>query len=120
MAIASSLHTTSANTKTMSSNAFLVSKNELAISDGQFIEILLHGQNSEQKSQAVIRWCKNPRHNRLSSILDVSQRYEVLLSLINTLQQTNNTEFQYHCLTLLAELHSQIYHYDQRIYLPGL
>ena len=42
--------------------------------------------------------CKNSRRNRLSNILDVSQRHDVLLSLVNTLQQTTNTEYQYNCL----------------------
>ena len=119
MAVASSRSTTSANTNTMSSNAYMATKTELTMGDSQFIDILLHGQTAEQKSQAVIRWCKNPRRNRLSTILDVSQRYEVLVSLSNTLQQTSNTEFQYHCLTLVSELQSHIHHYDQRIYLPG-
>ena len=119
MAVASSRHTTSANTHTMSSNAYIASNSELTIGDSQFIDILLHGQNPEQKSQAVIRWCKNSRRNRISTILDVTQKFEVLVSLSNTLRQTNNTEFQYNCLTLLSELQSNIHHYDQRIYLPG-
>ena len=100
-------------------NAFLLSKTELTIADSQFIDILLHGQTTEQKIQTVNRWCKNSRRNRLSSILDVTQRHDVLLSLATTLQQSNTTEFQYNCLTLLSELQGNIHHYDQRIYLPG-
>lgn len=103
----------------MSSNGYLLSKNDSTIGDSQFIETLLHGQNSEQKFQAVNRWCKNPRRNRLSTILDVSQRYDVLASLATLLQQATSSEYQYNCLMLLSELHSHIHHYDQRIYLPG-
>ena len=119
MALASSLHTMSNGSGSSPSNAFLLSKNDLTIADSQFIDILLHGQNTEQKIQTVNRWCKNSRRNRLSSILDVSQRHDVLLSLATTLEQSNSIEFQYNCLTLLSELQANIHQYDQRIYLPG-
>ena len=119
MALASSLHTMSTGTNSSPANAFLLSKTELTIADSQFVDILLHGQTTEQKIQTVNRWCKNSRRNRLSSILDVSQRHDVLLSLATTLEQSNTTEFQYNCLTLLSELQGNIHHYDQRIYLPG-
>jgi hypothetical protein len=121
MAIASSIHTmpNGSGSSSSSSNAFLLPKNDLTMADNQLIDILLHGQNSENKIQIVNRWCKNSRRNRLSNILDVSQRHDVLLSLVNTLQQTTNTEYQYNCLTLLSELQVNIHHYDQRIYLPG-
>ena len=120
MAIASSIHTMPHNSGTSSSsNTFLLPKNDLTMVDSQLIDVLLHGQNSENKIQIVNRWCKNPRRSRLSNILDVSQRHDVLLSLVNTLQQTTNTEYQYNCLTLLSELQANIPHYHQRIYLPG-
>jgi len=120
MALTSSLHTMSnASNSSSSSNTFLVTKTDLTITDSQLIDILLHDQNHEYKIQTVNRWCKNSRRNRLLTILDVSQRHDVLLSLVNTLQQTTNTEYQYNCLTLLSELQINIDHYDQRIYLPG-
>jgi hypothetical protein len=119
MALASSLHTMSTAPNSSSTNPFLLSKTDLIISDSQLIDILLHDQNTEQKIQTVNRWCKNSRRNRLSIILDVSQRHDVLLSLVNILQQTTNQEYQYNCLTLLSELQANIHHYDQRIYLPG-
>jgi hypothetical protein len=98
MALASSLHTMStASGSSSSSNTFLLPKTDLTISDSQLIDILLHNQNTEHKIQAVNRWCKNVRRNRLSSILDVSQRHDVLLSLVNTLQQTSNIEYQHNC-----------------------
>jgi hypothetical protein len=115
MALASSLHTMST-----ASGSFLLPKTDLIISDSQLIDILLHGQNVEHKIQTVNRWCKNSRRNRLSTILDVSQRHDILLSLVNILQQTTNNEYQYNCLTLLSELQSNIHHYDQRIYLPAI
>jgi len=122
MALASSLHTmsTGSGSSSSSSNTFLLPKNDLTIADSQFIDILLHGQTNESKIQIVNRWCKNSRRNRLSTILDVSQRHDVLLSLVNTLHQTTNTEYQYNCLTLLSEIQANIYQYDQRLYLPGL
>ena len=119
MALAPSLHTMSNASGSSSSNAFLLPKTDLTIGDSQLIDILLHGQNNEHKIQTINRWCKNSRRNRLSTILDVSQRHDVLLSLVNILQQTTNTEYQYNCLTLLSELQANIHHYDQRIYLPG-
>ena len=115
MALTSSLHTMST-----SSNSFLLPKTDLIITDTQLIEILLHDQNLEHKIQIVNRWCKNSRRNRFSSILDVSQRHDVLLALVNTLQQTTNIEYQFNCLTLLSELQTNIHHYDQRIYLPAI
>ncbi len=118
MALTSSLHTMSTGTNT-TSNAFLLTKPDLIIPDSQLIDILLNDQNHEHKIQTVNRWCKNSRRNRLSTILDVSQRHEVLLSLVNTLQQTTNIEYQQNCLTLLSELQTTFHHYDQRIYLPG-
>mgnify|MGYP006983739492 FL=1 len=96
MALTSSLHTMST-----SSNSFLLPKTDLIITDTQLIEILLHDQNLEHKIQIVNRWCKNSRRNRFSSILDVSQRHDVLLALVNTLQQTTNIEYQFNCLTLM-------------------
>ena len=114
MALTSSLHTMSTG-----SNVYHLTKTDLNIGDSQLIDVLLHEPNPEQKIQHVNRWCKNPRRNRFSSILDVSQRHDVLLSLVNVLQQTNNTEYQFNCLTLLSELQPNIHHYDQRIYLPG-
>lgn len=102
------------------SNAYLLTKMDLNIGDNQLIDILLHQTDYEYRIQVVNRWCKNPRRNRLPSILDVSQRYDVLVSLVNTLQQTSNTEYQLNCLTLVGELQPNIQHYDQRIYLPGL
>jgi hypothetical protein len=122
MALASSLHTmsTGSGSSSSSSNTFLLPKNDLTISDSQLIDSLLNDQNNEHKIQTVNRWCKNPRRNRLSTILDVSQRHDVLLSLVNTLHQTTNTEYQYNCLTLLSEIQANIYQYDQRLYLPGL
>jgi len=120
MALTSSLHTMSTGSNSSSSsNTFLLSKTDLIIADSQLIDILLHDQNNEHKIQTVNRWCKNSRRNRLSTILDVSQRHDIVLSLINTLEQTTNTEYQYNCLTLLSELQINIDHYDQRIYLPG-
>jgi len=120
MALTSSLHTMSTGSNSSSSsNTFLLTKPDLIITDSQLIDILLHDQNNEHKIQTVNRWCKNSRRNRLSTILDVSQRHDVLLSLVNTLQQTTNAEYQYNCLTLLSELQTNIHHYDQRIYLPG-
>jgi len=120
MAIASSIHTMpNGSGPSSSSNSFLLPKNDLTMADSQLVDILLHGPNSESKIQIVNRWCKNTRRNRLSNILDVSQRHDVLLSLVNTLHQTTNTEYQYNCLTLLSELQTNIHHYDQRIYLPG-
>ena len=83
MAIASSLHTMSTGSGSSSTNTFLLPKTDLTISDSQLIDILLHGQNNEVKIQTVNRWCKNSRRNRLSTILDVSQRHDVLLSLVN-------------------------------------
>lgn len=118
MALTSSIHTMPNNTNT--SNSFLLPKNDLTMADSQLIDILLHGQNSDIKIQIVNHWCKNTRRNRLSNIIDVSQRHDILLSLINTLQQTTNTEYQYNCLTLLSEIQANIHHYDQRTYLPGL
>jgi hypothetical protein len=118
MALTSSLHTMSNGSN--SSNTYILTKTDLTIADSQLIDILLHDQNHEQKIQAVNRWCKNSRRNRLSSIIDVSQRHDILLSLINTLQQTTNTEYQLNCLTLFSELQANIHHYDQRSYLPGL
>jgi hypothetical protein len=118
MAIASSFYTMP-NGSGSSSNSFLLPKNDLTMADSQLVDILLHGQSTESKIQVVNTWCKNSRRNRLSNILDVSQRYDVLLSLINTLQHTTHTEYQYNCLTLLSELQANIHHYDQRIYLPG-
>jgi len=122
MALASSLHTmsTGSGSSSSSSNTFLLPKNDFTISDSQLIDSLLNDQNNEHKIQIVNRWCKNPRRNRLSTILDVSQRHDVLLSLVNTLHQTTNTEYQYNCLTLLSEIQANIYQYDQRLYLPGL
>ena len=119
MAIASPFHTMSANSNSTSSNGFLLSRNDLPIADSQLIDILLHSQINETKIQTVNHWCKNVRRNRLSTILDVSQRHDVLLSLVTTLEQTTNTEYQYNCLTLLSELQGNIPHYDQRTYLPG-
>ena len=119
MALASSLHTMSTGSNSASSTAYLLPKNDLILADNQVIDIILHGQNVEQKIQAVNRWCKNPRRNRLSTILDVSQRYDVLLSLTAILKQTNNADFQFNCLTLLSELQSNIQNYDQRLYLSG-
>jgi hypothetical protein len=120
MALTSSLHTMSnASNSSSSSNTFLLTKTDIIITDSQLIDVLLHDQNHEHKIQTVNRWCKNSRRNRLSTILDVSQRHDVVLSLINTLEQTTNTEYQYNCLTLLSELQINIDHYDQRIYLPG-
>lgn len=101
------------------STSFLLPKNDLTMADSQLIDILLHGQTSETKIQAVNRWCKNSRRNRLVNIIDVSQRHTILLSLVNTLQQTTNTEFQLNSLTLISEIQSSIQHYDQRTYLPG-
>jgi thiamine biosynthesis protein ThiC len=118
MAIASSLHTMP-NSSGSATNTFLLPKNDINMADSQLIDIILHGQNNENKIQIVNRWCKNSRRNRFSNILDVSQRHDVLLSLVNTLQQTTNTEYQYNCLTLLSELQSNIHHYDQQTYLPG-
>ena len=89
------------------------------MADSQLLDILLHGPSTESKIQVVNRWCKNPRRNRLSNILDVSQRHDVLLALVNTLQQTTNTEYQLNSLTLLSEIQTNIHHYDQRTYLPG-
>lgn len=119
MTIASSLHTMSNGSGSSSTNPFLLPKNDLTAVDSQLIDVLLHSQNNETKIQVVNRWCKNSRHNRLLNIIDVSQRYDILLSLVNTLQQTTNTEYQYNCLTLLTELQNNIHHYDQRLYLPG-
>lgn len=118
MTIASSLHTMS-NGSGSSSNPFILPKNDLTMTDNQLIDVLLHGQNYESKIQIVNRWCKTSRPNRLPTIVDFSQRYDILLSLVNTLQQTTNTEYQYNCLTLLFELQTNIQHYDQRMYLPG-
>lgn len=120
MALTSSFHTMATGSSSSTSNTFLLPKNDITIADSQLIDILLHGPSNEHKIQIVNRWCKNSRRNRLSTILDVSQRHEVLISLVNTLQQTANTEFQYNCLTLLSELQGNIHQYDQRIYLPGL
>ncbi|CAF0741521.1 unnamed protein product [Adineta steineri] len=121
MALASSLHRMSTSSgSSSSSNTFLLPTTDLIISDNQLIDILLNDQNTEYKIQTVNRWCKNTRRNRLSTILDVSQRHDVLLSLINILQQTTNLEYQYNCLTLLSEIHINIHHYDQRIYLPAI
>ena len=119
MTIASSLQTMSNGSGSSSSNPFLLPKSDLTMIDSQLIDVLLHDQNNENKIQTVNRWCKNSRANRLTNIIDISQRYDVLLSLVNTLQQTTNTEYQYNCLTLLSELQANIHHYDQRIYLPG-
>lgn len=94
-------------------------KANLSMGDNQVIDTLLHGQTHESKIQMVNHWCKNTRRNRLSAILDVSQRHDVLLSLVKTLQQTTNTEYQYNCLTLLSEIQGNISHYDQEMYLPG-
>lgn len=107
------------STNPSSSTAFLLPKNDLTMADSQLIDVLLHGQTSENKIQAVNRWCKNPRRNRLVNIIDIAQRHNVLLSLVNTLQQTTNTEYQLNCLTLITEIQSNIQHYDQRTYLPG-
>lgn len=115
MALTSSLQTMST-----SNNTYHLTKTDLIVPDNQLIDILLHDQNFEHKIQTVNRWCKNSRRNRLSTILDVSQRYNILLSLIDILQQTTNTEYQYNCLTLLSELQINIDNFDQRIYLPGL
>ena len=120
MALTSSFHTMPKGSSSSSSNTFLLPKTDTIIADSQLIDILLHDQNNEHKIQIVNRWCKNSRRNRLSTILDISQRYDVLLSLVNTLEQTTNTEYQYNCLTLLSEIQANIHHYDQRIYLPGL
>lgn len=119
MAIASSLHTMPKSSGSSSSNPYILPKNDLTMADSQLIDILLHGQNNENKIQIVNHWCNNSRRNRLSNIVDVSQRYDMLLSLINTLHQTTNIEYQYNCLTLLSEIQVTIHHYDQRIYLPG-
>jgi len=119
MAIASSLHTMPKGSGSSSSNPYILPKNDLTMADNQLIDILLHSQNNENKIQIVNHWCNNSRRNRLSNILDVSQRHDVLLSLVNTLQQTTNMEYQYNCLTLLSEIQGTIHHYDQRIYLPG-
>ncbi|CAF4631781.1 unnamed protein product [Rotaria sp. Silwood1] len=120
MALTSSFHTTSTGSGSSSSNTFLLPKTDISIADNQLIDILLHGQNNEHKIQIVNRWCKNSRRNRLSTILDVSQRHDVLSSLVDTLQQTTNIEYQYNCLTLLSELQTNIHQYDQRIYLPAI
>ncbi|CAF0795206.1 unnamed protein product [Rotaria sordida] len=120
MALTSSFHTMSTGSGSSSSNTFLLPKTDISVADNQLIDILLNGQNNEHKIQIVNRWCKNSRRNRLSTILDVSQRHDVLSSLVNTLQQTTNTEYQYNCLTLLSELQTNIHHYDQRIYLPAI
>ncbi|CAF4392613.1 unnamed protein product [Rotaria sp. Silwood2] len=102
-----------------STNPFLLPKNDLTMADSQLIDVLLHGQNNDNKIQIFNRWCKNSRHNRLLNIVDVSQRHDILLSFVNTLQQTTNTEYQYNCLKFLSELQANIHHYDQRMYLPG-
>ncbi|CAF4271311.1 unnamed protein product [Rotaria socialis] len=120
MTIASSLHTMSNGSGSSTTNPFLLPKNDLTMGDSQLIDVLLHGQNNDNKIQAVNRWCKNSRHNRLSTIIDVAQRYDILLSLVNTLQQTTNTEYQYNCLTFLSELQTNIHHYDQQHYLPAI
>ena len=119
MTIASSTRTKPHAPGSSSSNSFLLPKNDLTMADSQLIDILLHDQNNENKIQIVNRWCKTSPRNRLSNILDVSQRYNALLSLVTTLQQTTNTEYQYNCLTLLSEIQANIHHYDQRVYLPG-
>ncbi|CAF2687738.1 unnamed protein product [Rotaria sp. Silwood2] len=102
-----------------STNPFLLPKNDLTMADSQLIDVLLHGQNNDNKIQIFNRWCKNSRHNRLLNIVDVSQRHDILLSFVNTLQQTTNTEYQYNCLKFLSELQANIHHYDQRMYLPA-
>ncbi|CAF2523464.1 unnamed protein product [Rotaria sp. Silwood2] len=103
-----------------STNPFLLPKNDLTMADSQLIDVLLHGQNNDNKIQIFNRWCKNSRHNRLLNIVDVSQRHDILLSFVNTLQQTTNTEYQYNCLKFLSELQANIHHYDQRMYLPAI
>ncbi|UJR15557.1 hypothetical protein I4U23_002496 [Adineta vaga] len=120
MALTSSLHTMTKSSSSSSSNPYILPKHDLTMADSQLIDILLHGQNNENKFQIVNHWCNNNRRNRLGNILDASQRYEVLIALITTLQQTTNTEYQYNCLTLLSELQTTIHHYDQRTYLPVL
>jgi hypothetical protein len=125
MALASSLPRMStgsgSSSSSSSASSFLLHKTDPTISDGQFLDILLADHhNNENKTQAVNRWCKNTRRNRLSTILDVSQRHTALLSLISILQQTTNPEYHYNCLTLLLEIQANIYHHDQHTYLPGL
>jgi hypothetical protein len=88
--------------------------------DSHFIDVLLHDHNHENKIHTVNRWCEDVRRRRrLSTIVDVSQRYDLLASLISTLQQTTNIDYQYNCLMLLSELHGHISHYKQDVYLPG-
>ncbi|CAF3644622.1 unnamed protein product [Adineta steineri] len=119
MAVASSIHTMPKGSGgSPSSNPYILPKNDLTMADSQLIDILLHGQNTENKIQIVNHWCKNPRRNRLSNILDASQRHDVFLALANTLQQTTNLEYLFNCLTLLSDLQITIHHYDQRTYLP--
>ena len=101
MALTSSFHTMSNGSGSSSSNTFLLPKADTTITDSQLIDILLHDQNNEHKIQIVNRWCKNSRRNRLSTILDVSQRHDVLLSLVNTLQQSTNTEYQYNFFNII-------------------
>ena len=112
--------TGSGSSASSSSSTFLLHKTDITISDSQFIDILLDDTNHEHKIQAVNRWCKNARRNRLSTILDATQRHNILSSLINTLQQTSSAEYLYNCLTLILEIQANIYHYDQRTFLPGL
>lgn len=100
-------------------NSFLLPKPNLTKNDAQLLDVLLHDTLLDNKIQMVNHWCQNNRRNRLSSIIDVSQRFDVLQNLVNTLQQTTNHEFQYNCLTLLSELQGSISHYDQQIYVPG-
>ncbi|CAF0871745.1 unnamed protein product [Adineta ricciae] len=118
MALTSSLHTMTKNSTSPAANPYILPKHDLTMADSQLIDILLHGQNNENKFQVVNHWCKNTRRNRLTNILDVSQRYDVLIALITSLQQTTNSEYQYNCLALLSELQTTIHHYDQRTYLP--
>lgn len=115
MALTSSLHTMSSST-----NSYLLQKANMNTSDNQMVDILLHGQTIDIQMQIVNRWCKSPRRPRLNSIVDVSQRYDVLLSLINILQHTSSTEYQFNFLTLISELQGNISHYDQEIYVPGM
>ena len=125
MAIASSsfarsMPTSSTSTSSTSNmNSFLLPKTNLTMTDAQLIDVLLHGTSIENKIQIVNHWCQNNRRNRFSTIIDVSQRFDVLQNLAHTLQQTTNTEYQYNCLTLLSELQGNISHYDQQIYVPG-
>ncbi|CAF3568864.1 unnamed protein product [Rotaria socialis] len=120
MALTSSFHTMSNGSGSSSSNPFLLPKADITVADSQLIDILLHDPSNDHKIQIVNRWCKNSRRNRLSTILDVAQKREVLSSLANTLQQTSHIEYQQNCLTLLSELQTNLYQYDQRIYLPGI